>query len=542
MLGTGPGRVGLLIGHGGDRMAARLVEAHPDLNGRLTATGTLPPADVSRHLQACDLMIQTYPDGVSSRRTSLMAALAHGVATVTSAGRHTEPVWAEAGAVGLARGGSGDLSRTAERLLSDHSKRHARGRRGPRRTQAPVRDRAHGRGAGRAASGGPVVSGGAGEGPGYVLVTGDFVTTGGMDRANHALALYLARLGRRVELVAHRVDASLLAYPTVRFQRVPKPLNSYWLAEPLLARAGRVAAARRQRGRAGGGQRRQLRLGRCQLGPLRPRRVDPARGRAAAAGAAGALSSHGPGGRAGRSAAGAGRRGQLGADPRPGHRASWACRPSGSIRSITAPTRPDSAPRPRTSASAARPAGMARRPPHAGLRGRPGRPPQGARHPARRLATPPPDPRWDARLAVVGTGSNLGLLKTQAAPMGGAVEFLGFRADVPEILRGCDALVSPSRYEAYGLNVHEALCCGLPALVVARGGSRRAVPGRAGRPAHPRPGRPHRPRRPAPPLARRCARYQAPVARLAERLRATTWDDMAGTIVGMVEAARAGRP
>jgi len=123
VLRAGPGRVGLLIGHGGDRMAARLIEAHPDLNGRLTATGTLPPADVSRHLQACDLMIQTYPDGVTSRRTSLMAALAHGVATVTNAGRHTEPVWAEAGAVGLARGGGGDLSRTAERLLSDRSER-----------------------------------------------------------------------------------------------------------------------------------------------------------------------------------------------------------------------------------------------------------------------------------------------------------------------------------------------------------------------------------------------------------------------------------
>lgn len=118
------GRVGLLIGHGGDRMAARLVEAHPDLKGRLTATGALSPADVSRHLQACDLMVQTYPDGVTSRRGSVMAALAHGVATVTNAGRYTEPIWAETGAVGLARGGRGDdLAQTAERLLDDRPQR-----------------------------------------------------------------------------------------------------------------------------------------------------------------------------------------------------------------------------------------------------------------------------------------------------------------------------------------------------------------------------------------------------------------------------------
>ena len=38
----------------------------------------------------------------------------------------------------------------------------------------------------------------------WVLATGDFTTWGGMDRANHALASYLARSGREVHLVAHR--------------------------------------------------------------------------------------------------------------------------------------------------------------------------------------------------------------------------------------------------------------------------------------------------------------------------------------------------
>ena len=36
----------------------------------------------------------------------------------------------------------------------------------------------------------------------FLLVSNDFVTTGGMDRANHALAMYLARKGHPVHLVA----------------------------------------------------------------------------------------------------------------------------------------------------------------------------------------------------------------------------------------------------------------------------------------------------------------------------------------------------
>ena len=40
----------------------------------------------------------------------------------------------------------------------------------------------------------------------WLLATGDFTESGGMDRANHALAAYLARHGRQVHLVAHRID------------------------------------------------------------------------------------------------------------------------------------------------------------------------------------------------------------------------------------------------------------------------------------------------------------------------------------------------
>jgi len=75
-----------------------------------------------------------------------------------------------------------------------------------------------------------------------LIVTGDFVRTGGMDRANYALAHYLARRGHDVHLVAHGVDGNLLAAGRVTFHRVSKLARSYALSAPLLARAGRRVA------------------------------------------------------------------------------------------------------------------------------------------------------------------------------------------------------------------------------------------------------------------------------------------------------------
>jgi glycosyltransferase involved in cell wall biosynthesis len=114
----------LLLGRGGERVRDELLGRHADLAGRLHATGLLPAADLSRHLSACDLMLQPFPDGVSSRRTSVMAALAHGLPVATTTGPLTEPLWAESGAVSLTP--SGDipaLAKAAERLLADEAER-----------------------------------------------------------------------------------------------------------------------------------------------------------------------------------------------------------------------------------------------------------------------------------------------------------------------------------------------------------------------------------------------------------------------------------
>jgi glycosyltransferase involved in cell wall biosynthesis len=79
---------------------------------------------------------------------------------------------------------------------------------------------------------------------------------------------------------------------------------------------------------------------------------------------------------------------------------------------------------------------------------------------------------WDAQLVVIGHGAELPAWRDRirSSGMSDRIQFLGFRRDVPDLLRAADVLIAPTRYEAYGLGVHEAVCCGLPALVSAEAG------------------------------------------------------------------------
>lgn len=98
----------LLIGANGDKFRESLASEYPELTTRITATSALPPAELSTAIASCDLMVQPYPDGVSSRRTSMMAALAHARAIVTTRGAFTEPLWQQSGAVVLVPEGDFD--------------------------------------------------------------------------------------------------------------------------------------------------------------------------------------------------------------------------------------------------------------------------------------------------------------------------------------------------------------------------------------------------------------------------------------------------
>ncbi|MGB8509814.1 MAG: glycosyltransferase family 4 protein, partial [Pyrinomonadaceae bacterium] len=73
---------------------------------------------------------------------------------------------------------------------------------------------------------------------------------------------------------------------------------------------------------------------------------------------------------------------------------------------------------------------------------------------------------WDADLVVAGAGRGLKRWRERIAAedLGGRVRLIGFTERIGEVYAAADLLVSPARYEAYGLNVHEAVCRGVPAL------------------------------------------------------------------------------
>jgi glycosyltransferase involved in cell wall biosynthesis len=67
---------------------AAVREALGPVSARLD--GPLPVEEISRRFAAMDIYLAPYSDGVSTRRTSLMTGLQHGVATVGTSGIHTD--------------------------------------------------------------------------------------------------------------------------------------------------------------------------------------------------------------------------------------------------------------------------------------------------------------------------------------------------------------------------------------------------------------------------------------------------------------------
>jgi glycosyltransferase involved in cell wall biosynthesis len=88
-------RTMLLVGRGGEALRDFIVGERPELAARIVVTGPLSPDEVSAHLAACDVLVQPYEDGASTRRGSLMAGVALGRPTVTNRGRYTEALWSD---------------------------------------------------------------------------------------------------------------------------------------------------------------------------------------------------------------------------------------------------------------------------------------------------------------------------------------------------------------------------------------------------------------------------------------------------------------
>jgi glycosyltransferase involved in cell wall biosynthesis len=116
----------LLMGQGSERYRQDLVRKEPLLANLVRATGNLPAEELSCHLSACDVMVQPYPGGVSSRRGSFLAGLSHGKPIVTTHGHLSEPFWRNTDAAVLVPVGDTEASVSAVRRLCDNAAQRRR--------------------------------------------------------------------------------------------------------------------------------------------------------------------------------------------------------------------------------------------------------------------------------------------------------------------------------------------------------------------------------------------------------------------------------
>jgi glycosyltransferase involved in cell wall biosynthesis len=118
----------LLIGKNSDRFLLNWEIENPHLKGRTLALGIQSPENLSLSISSCDVMIQAYVGGVSTRNGTLMAVLQHGMAIVATKGHVTDPEWHAWGIVELAPvGNSYDLAEKAIGLMENRSLREAKG-------------------------------------------------------------------------------------------------------------------------------------------------------------------------------------------------------------------------------------------------------------------------------------------------------------------------------------------------------------------------------------------------------------------------------
>lgn len=374
----------------------------------------------------------------------------------------------------------------------------------------------------------------------WALASGDFAPYGGMDRANYALARFLAASGRDVHLIAHRVSSDLASRPGVTVHHSPRPFGSHLLGAPLLSRTAATTARRlgpSTRMLSNGGNTRWV-------APTWIHYLHAAYAPQVMAGA-----------RA-RILAGAGRRQFLAREAETISRAPAiicnSARTAEDVRRCYAvePSRlhvvyygvdPDEFAAVTADARAAARAllGMDATAPLAIFIGALGDRRKGFDvlfDVWQRLCQ---DAAWDVNLVVVGVGAEAEAWARRAHEAGLArrVLFLRFRSDVARVLAAADVLVHPARYEAYGLGVHEALCRGLPAIVSAAAGVAERLPDDLRPLTLPDPIAPDD-------LTARLRLWRSDVegwrARAAAAgtvLRRRTWDDMAADIAGIVEGA-----
>jgi glycosyltransferase involved in cell wall biosynthesis len=123
LLTGGPKRRIALLGRGSSEFAREL-QSQLGAGDRVAGRGESSADEVVAGISACDVLVQPYPEGVTTRRSSLIASLALGSAVVTNHGALTEPFWHGRPGVVVAPS-LGAMSREVDRLERDRDARSA---------------------------------------------------------------------------------------------------------------------------------------------------------------------------------------------------------------------------------------------------------------------------------------------------------------------------------------------------------------------------------------------------------------------------------
>lgn len=145
------------------------------------------------------------------------------------------------------------------------------------------------------------------------------------------------------------------------------------------------------------------------------------------------------------------------------------------------------------------------------------------------------DSTWNAHLVVAGGGRQVEHWQREARKLDPKVHILGFTDRVRDLLAAADLLVSPAGYEPYGLNVQEAICQGVPAIVSADAGVAEIYPHELQKYLLSDPRDWHALAGMMKNWSRNIEPARRDFAALAERLRQRTWQTMADEFIAVVE-------
>jgi glycosyltransferase involved in cell wall biosynthesis len=227
---------------------------------KVLTTGPMSDADVARHLAAADIFLSPFIDGVSTRRTTVMAALQHEVPIIGTDGPLTDTVMREApDAMRLTPvGDRAAFARAARELAGDSHDLRVRGRAAKTlydqefswpatskrliealeaMTSAPDRRNSARRKHARS----PDL-----RQPEVTIVAHDAGGVGGMERMLAELIAGLVDRGHRVTVISR--TCAVAQHPSLRWVRVPGPRRPFVLAYPWFLAMGSALVYRQRAG------------------------------------------------------------------------------------------------------------------------------------------------------------------------------------------------------------------------------------------------------------------------------------------------------